>query len=103
MPNVRAIHPDLAKLAQNECNEPTSPDRIDDDLKAIRDWLVTNPHIRAKTDDQFLIAFLRGCKYSLERVKVKLDTYYTVRTAIPELMEYRDPLHPKIQQFFKNG
>jgi hypothetical protein len=103
MTNVRKIHPDLAKLAQTECNEPSDANRIDEDLKSIREWLAMNPHIKAKTDDQFLIGFLRGCKYSLERVKVKLDTYYTVRTAFPELMKYRDPLHPQIQLLFKRG
>lgn len=37
------------------------------------------------SDDQWLIAFLRGCKYSLERTKEKLDLYYTLRTITPEL------------------
>lgn len=37
------------------------------------------------TDDQWLVAFLRGCKYSLERTKEKLDLYYSLRSTAPEM------------------
>jgi hypothetical protein len=47
--------------------------------------------------------FLRGCKYSLERVKEKLDMYYTVRTALPTMMSNRDPLETKAQGIIKLG
>ncbi len=30
-----------------------------------------------QTDDQRLTTFLRGCKFSLEKVKQKLDMYYS--------------------------
>ena len=36
------------------------------------------------SDDAFVLAFLRGCKFSLERTKEKMDTFYTVRSACPE-------------------
>ncbi|XP_013105370.2 alpha-tocopherol transfer protein [Stomoxys calcitrans] len=36
-------------------------------------------------DNQFLIAFLRGCKYSLEKAKKKLDGFYTMRSNFPDL------------------
>jgi hypothetical protein len=101
MPNVRKLTPGLAKIAAEECNE--TPERMAADLAAIKDWLIMSPHLNACTDDQFLVAFLRGCKYSMERVKEKLDIYYTMRTAIPELMDNRDPLSPKIMNLFKLG
>jgi hypothetical protein len=37
-----------------------------------------------------IITFLRGCKFSLERTKEKLDMYYTLRTALPEFFSNRD-------------
>lgn len=55
------------------------------------------------SDDQFLIAFLRGCKYSLERAKEKIDTYYTVRSAIPEFFQARDPNDAKLQEIISLG
>jgi hypothetical protein len=101
MPAIRPLSASLAKKAAVELNE--TPDRIDSDLQAIREWLKKMPHIKARTDDQFLVAFLRGCKFSLEKVKEKLDMYYTVRTAIPELIANRDPLDPKTMAIIKLG
>nr|XP_034828393.1 alpha-tocopherol transfer protein-like [Maniola hyperantus] len=80
---VRPLCPELAEKARAELNEDTN--RIDKDLQHIKDWLAKQPHIRARTDDQWLLAFLRGCKFSLERTKEKLDLYYSLHTVAPEL------------------
>jgi hypothetical protein len=101
MPEIRPLSTSLAKKAVVELNE--SPERMEADLQAIREWLKKCPHIKSRTDDQFLVAFLRGCKYSLEKVKEKLDMYYTVRTAIPELMANRDPLDARTLSIIKLG
>lgn len=37
------------------------------------------------SDDQWLLAFLRGTKFSLERAKEKLDLYYSVQGTAPEM------------------
>ncbi|KAL0849063.1 hypothetical protein ABMA28_013425 [Loxostege sticticalis] len=80
---VRPLTPELAEKARLELNE--DPKRIESDLQHLKEWIAKQPHLRARTDDQWLIVFLRGCKYSLERAKEKLDLYYTMRTAVPEL------------------
>ena len=54
-------------------------------------------------DSQFLVTFLRGCKFSLERTKAKMDMYYTLRTALPEIYTNRDPMLPEIQKVLKAG
>ena len=100
-PDIRPLSKDLAIKAQQELNE--NPNRIVDDLAAIKSWLSKQDYINARTDDQFLIAFLRGCKYSLERAKEKIDTYYTVRTAIPEFFLQRDPTSTKLQEVMTLG
>jgi hypothetical protein len=92
MPNIRPLSTALAEIAANELNEVS--ERIDADLAGIREWLLKTPHIYARTDDQFLVAFLRGCKYSVEKVKEKLDLHYTVRQIVPELVKHRDPYDP---------
>lgn len=45
------------------------------------------------SDDQWLLAFLRGTKFSLERAKEKLDLYYSVQAIAPELfkIKHTDP------------
>lgn len=42
------------------------------------------------SDDGRLRTFLRGCKFSLEKVKQKLDMYYTMRNAVPEFFSNRN-------------
>lgn len=53
--------------------------------------------------DQFLLAFLRGNKHSLERSKEKLDMFYTLRTVVPEIYRDRNPFDPVLQDFLKLG
>ncbi|XP_075167485.1 alpha-tocopherol transfer protein-like [Haematobia irritans] len=81
---IRPLSQALQKKAIAELNE--NPSRIADDLKIFKEWIQMQPHIRSRMNDQFLIAFLRGCKYSLEKAKKKLDTYYTMRTNLPDLL-----------------
>lgn len=52
-------------------------------------------------DDGRLMTFLRGCKFSLEKTKRKLDMYFTMRAAIPEFFSNRDPFDPAIQEIMK--
>lgn len=54
-------------------------------------------------DDQFLITFLRGCKFSIQKAKEKLDLFFTVREEIPELVRNRDPLDKRIGAMLKLG
>ncbi|XP_062559227.1 alpha-tocopherol transfer protein-like [Armigeres subalbatus] len=96
MASLRPLAPELAEIAKNELNEV--PARIPEDLVALRAWLSKQPHLNPRTDDQFLVNFLRGCKYSLEKTKEKLENYYTVKSAIPEFFDNRDPTNAKIQE-----
>ncbi|CAD0196268.1 unnamed protein product [Chrysodeixis includens] len=89
--SVRPLPPVLEEKARKELFE--DPGRLASDLQHIKDWIAKQPHLRARTDDQWLLAFLRGCKFSLERTKEKLDLYYTLRTTAPEFFKthYTDP------------
>lgn len=40
-------------------------------------------------DDQWILTFLRGCKFSLERTKEKIDLFYTLKTSVPEFWRYK--------------
>jgi len=101
IPEIRELSPELAKIAKDELNE--DPSRIADDLEQIKEWLIKQPHIKARKDDQFLIAFLRGCKNSMERAKEKLDAYYTYRTTASEFYATRDPFDKKILEILEKG
>ena len=72
-------------------------------VNTLRDWIEKSPHLRARTEDQFLVTFLRATKYSLEKAKKKIDMFYTLRTHIPELMLDRDPYDEKLHGIIKLG
>lgn len=101
MITVRTLSPALAALARDELNE--TPERLVGDLRALKEWIKQSPHLRVRTDDQFLVTFLRGCKFSLEKAKQKFDLYYTVRSFMPEVMMNRDPLDERLQMIIRLG
>lgn len=86
MSKIRPLSEKLSLKAKEELGE--NPDRIDADIQALREWISKQPYLKARTDDQLLVAFLRGCKYSLEKTKQKIDKFYAMRNAVPEL--YKD-------------
>lgn len=98
---IRTLSADLDAIARQELKE--DPNRIQDDLKLIRDWLTTQPHLTARTDSQWLVTMLRGCKFSVERAKTKMDMFYTLRTVLPEFFTRRDPMLPELQRILKLG
>lgn len=101
MPDLRPLPEDLQKIACEELNEV--PERIEQDLQDFRQWIEKQPHLRARTDDQFLISFLRGCKYSMEKAKSKIDKYYTLRTKYPDFYTIQNIDDPKFIELFKLG
>ena len=45
----------------------------------------------------YLLKYIRGCKYSLEKTKQKLDLALTLRNALPEFFSGWDPKSPEMQ------
>ncbi|XP_041979876.1 clavesin-1-like [Aricia agestis] len=88
---VRPLIPALAERARKDFGE--TPDLLQAKLQEIKDWIATQPHLRARTDDQWLTAFLRGCKFKVDQAKKKIDLYYSVRSTNPEIytMKHNDP------------
>lgn len=100
--SIRELSPELAAKAAAEVNEV--PDKIHADLTILKEWMRKSVHINGRiNDDQFLVNFLRGCKYSMEKAKEKLDLFYTIRTQLPEIMTNRDPLSKKNMEIIKHG
>lgn len=80
---IRPLQPALQQIAIEELNEV--PSRVASDIAALREWVQLQPHLCSCLGDQFLLAFLRGSKFSLEKAKCKLDRFYTLQAAIPEV------------------
>lgn len=98
---IRPLSPELQKLACEELFEV--PEKIPAMVQNLKEWIEKSPHLKARTDDQFLVTFLRCCKYSLERAKYKIDMFYTLRTHLPELMQDRDPNKLRLSEIMKTG
>lgn len=100
-PQIREITPQLAQVALRDFQE--TPEKLSNSLGEIREWLKDNPHIKPRTDDQFLVTFLRGCKYDMEVVKEKLESFYTVRTQLPEFFIDRNTKDERLLELLNAG
>ncbi|KAF5298323.1 hypothetical protein FQA39_LY11807 [Lamprigera yunnana] len=97
----RKLSDNLQARAVKEINEV--PSRIEEDIEQIRQWLLKQPHLKVKVDDDQILGFLRGCKYSLQKTKQKLDFHFTIRTLVPEFFCNQDPFAPEIQEIINAG
>jgi hypothetical protein len=98
---IRPLSPELLEQAIKNVGE--DPKRREADVQAIRDWLKKQPHIIGTPSDQLIITFLRGCKFSLEKTKQKLDMHYTMKTLVPEFFKNRDLNNPTLREIFEIG
>jgi hypothetical protein len=62
---IRALSADLEAIALQELNE--NHDRIEEDLKHLRDWLSKQPHLTARTgNNHSVVNFFCLAKYTSE-------------------------------------
>lgn len=99
--NIRPLSKELQAKAEKELFE--NPARLEEDVAALRLWIQKSPFLKCHTDDQHLVNFLRGCKFSLERTKEKFDMFYTIRGNIPEIFRGRYPFTEKTYEILKLG
>lgn len=101
MLDIRPIAPELALIAKNECFE--NPDRMEEDVIALRTWIEKSPYLRCSLNDQGLVSLLRSCKYSLEKAKKKIDVGLTVRSLMPELFTKLYPITDDMKEILDLG
>ncbi|XP_046459118.1 alpha-tocopherol transfer protein-like [Daphnia pulex] len=99
---VTTLTPEIIERAEKELGEDEH--RRTESVLALREWAKKQPHLQAMPlDAKFLLRFLRGCKYSVETVKKKLDLTLTLRTALPEFFDGWDPMSPQNQAILSLG
>ncbi|PSN39982.1 hypothetical protein C0J52_20369 [Blattella germanica] len=89
-------NPEMQAFIRKELNEDINTTHRD--LQHIKEWLSKQPHLPQFEDDQRITTFLRGCKFSLEKTKRKLDMYFTMRAAVPEFFSDRDVTRPELKE-----
>ncbi|KAL7062128.1 hypothetical protein AAHC03_01724 [Spirometra sp. Aus1] len=69
----------LVKRASKELGEV--PSQVSAHLESFRRWLSSMPHLKCRTDDVFLLAFLRHAKFNHSKAQKRLDNFCTFRTS----------------------
>lgn len=100
-PQIREISSELAQVTLNDFQE--TPKKLSNGLAEIREWLKEHPYIKSRTDDQFFVTFLRGCKYDMTAVKEKLESFYTVRAQLPEFFTGKNPKDERLLELLNAG
>lgn len=98
---VRPISIELAKVARDSLNE--DPIQCRSHLDVLRSWFRERDNLNGALDDQVLVAFLRGCKFSLEKAKEKLALFYWIRTRLTQVVQDRDPLDDHVAKLIRMG
>lgn len=93
---------DLEMISKEELGEDN--DRKKDDIKALQEWISKSPHLQGiRKDEAHLLKFLRGCKFSLERTKEKIDFYSACQANAPAWFSSWDMESPTFQKFLDWG
>lgn len=71
------------------------------DAYTLMEWMEKQPHLPKVEDEDLIIHCLLRCKNSIEKAKVVLDAYYTIRAAMPDVYDNRDTFLPEIAQSIK--
>lgn len=71
-----------------------NPELKKSDLDMLRNWHKKQPHLPPMSDSE-LILFLHSNYYRIEPTKSTIDTYFTVKTHVPEIFSKRDPFDSK--------
>ncbi|KAF5297763.1 hypothetical protein FQR65_LT09937 [Abscondita terminalis] len=103
----RAITKEIEEIARIELNE--TPQIRKEALEHMEEWIKKQSQINLNTgatrllDGLRLLNFLRGCKFSTQKTKNKVEAYLKVKHSIPEIFYNRDPFSPPLQDLLKNG
>lgn len=99
---VFTLGQEIEEYAKDNINE-TSEIR-DKCLSEIKIWLQEEKsNLNARTEDRYILPFLRGAKFDLEEAKSKIISYYILRRDDVKWFTNRDPSLPELQEIIKLG
>ncbi|XP_029163462.1 retinol-binding protein pinta-like [Nylanderia fulva] len=72
-------------------------------IAEMKRWIEQNDDLCARTDDFFILHFLRVCKFNLEKTKTRMRKYYKQRLDLPEWFTNKNPFQPEMQELLNLG
>jgi hypothetical protein len=77
------------KRAKKEINEKDAK-QVAADIKYIRDWLEKQDHLKSRMDDDFILKFLRGSKFSYSKCQQMIENFWVNRTELRDVFYERN-------------
>ncbi|CAG9861669.1 unnamed protein product [Phyllotreta striolata] len=71
-------------------------DAISKDIESIKTWLKSQPHLPHTLSDKQIRSFLLLGKGSAEKIKPKIDMYYTMRSLYPDIFDRSHPFDQRM-------
>ncbi|XP_075170526.1 alpha-tocopherol transfer protein-like [Haematobia irritans] len=96
----KRLSSDLQAIAKENCNETS--DIRENSLVSLSIWLKKTPHLKARTNEEWILSFLRYCRFSLEETKKRLDNFYTLKESFPEVMSDRS-INESLLTLYRQG
>ncbi|XP_072759669.1 retinol-binding protein pinta-like [Anoplolepis gracilipes] len=75
----------------------------EDAIAEMKRWIEESDDLYARTDDFFILRFLRVCKFNTEKTKIRMRNYYKQRLDVPEWFTNRNPFQPEMQELLNLG
>jgi len=72
-------------------------------LQSLKDWLKENPHLRCRTDDLFLMRFLRFRKFKQKEARDSLEKYIKMRVENGSWFSALDVRDPNLAELIDGG
>lgn len=92
----------IQKIARKELREDKSA--RDQCLQQLRDWLAKNDTVEnVRTDDKFLLRFLRAKKFSVPMAEQLILKYLNLKRIFPEMTAHLDFLSSPMREIFECG
>ncbi|XP_059220155.1 retinol-binding protein pinta-like [Stomoxys calcitrans] len=101
MADIQALREDLLKINIEKLNE--FPSKVPEYLQTLKEWILGQPNLKSRTDDQFLIQFLRFSKYNLEEAKQRIISFYEQKIKYPDWFRTTDVDSPRFRELHNFG
>ncbi|CAH1781744.1 unnamed protein product [Owenia fusiformis] len=94
---------DAASLEKARVELGEDPLQREAQVKQLREWVESQPHLVCGTETYFMLLFLRRCKFSQLAARKMLEDFLTLCTEIPEWFRNIDPLNKGISSIYSKG